>query len=357
MSRSSLLRKTSFSRKKGNIKSYLLTWLLLWGDHKKTNHMTGATKSWCTDLGNPDHPDDKWIKGGQILNGWITENKTKHKKCQPAAGDRPDLIQTESVPDSWLAHPTIENWRTYPCVQSSKLRNKSVKIVNGNRNSFKQLSVMHWNLGARHWTNKLVELEALVTGKNPDLLFVSESNLWADVSHEDMHIPGHKIYLPAAMASMKHARIVLVARAELNVHVLTDYLDSETATIWIKVGSSKNNSLVIGGVYREHLQLGKGESNDTWAVRQRKQQWRWRRIMKNWKKACRNSNCVVIGDFNLDYLKWGSPDSAHETMVEEFQDNIETDGFTQIISGHTRAWETVSLTTSGPTAGAVSSDT
>ena len=28
-----------------------------------------------------------------------------HKKCQPAAGDMPDLIQTVHVPSSWLARP------------------------------------------------------------------------------------------------------------------------------------------------------------------------------------------------------------------------------------------------------------
>ena len=50
------------------------------------------------------------------------------------------------------------------------------------------------------------------------------------------------------------------------------------------------------------------------------------------KKASRNSNCVVIGDFNLDYLKWGSPDSAHETMVEEFQDAVK--GQEQLLKRH-----------------------
>ena len=44
-------------------------------------------------------PDDKWIK--VVL--------TKTKKCQPDAGDRPDLIQTEHVPSTGLARQNNKN--------------------------------------------------------------------------------------------------------------------------------------------------------------------------------------------------------------------------------------------------------
>ena len=41
---------------------------------------------------------------------------TKTKKCQPAAGDMPDLIQTVHIPSSWLTRQKIEevsagNWK------------------------------------------------------------------------------------------------------------------------------------------------------------------------------------------------------------------------------------------------------
>ena len=44
-------------------------------------------------------------------DGWKTDNccpknyHIKTKKCQPAASDTPDIIQTECVTDSSLAHP------------------------------------------------------------------------------------------------------------------------------------------------------------------------------------------------------------------------------------------------------------
>ena len=36
----------------------------------------------------------------KLPNGQQINNNIKTQKCQPAAGDAPDLIQTECVPDS-----------------------------------------------------------------------------------------------------------------------------------------------------------------------------------------------------------------------------------------------------------------
>ena len=60
-------------------------------------------------------PDDKWIK--VVL--------TKTKKCQPDAGDRPDLIQTEHVPSTGLARQNNKNKRNekYKNKKSNYLQN------------------------------------------------------------------------------------------------------------------------------------------------------------------------------------------------------------------------------------------
>ena len=39
---------------------------------------------------------------------------------------------------------------------------------------------------------------------------------------------------------------------------MTELMDDEVATIWLKVGETRNKSLIIGGLYREHSQLGRG---------------------------------------------------------------------------------------------------
>ena len=156
----------------------------------------------------------------------------------------------------------------------------------------------------------------------PDLFFVSEANLWQDLPEIDRIIPGHKIYLPKTMKSMKHARIAMIARENLNVKMLDQHMDDKTASIWCRIGNSKKSAITIGGIYREFSQLGIDDRNDSQLTKQRRQEWRWRRIVNHWKTAGRNTNCFVIGDLNLDHLKWGSPDNNQETMIDMIKEDI-----------------------------------
>ena len=59
--------------------------------------------------------------------------------------------------------------------------------------------------------------------------------------------------------------------------------------------------------------------------------------IENWKAASRDRNCIVLGDLNLDYQKWNSPDSSQEEMVLLTQHEIESTGFVQVIDQITRS--------------------
>ena len=60
--------------------------------------------------------------------------------------------------------------------------------------------------------------------------------------------------------------------------------------------------------------------------------------MNSWKAAARGHKCVLIGDINLDNLKWNDPEARHVKMVDIVKNTIETIGFCQVISGFTRSW-------------------
>ena len=68
------------------------------------------------------------------------------------------------------------------------------------------------------------------------------------------------------------------------------------------------------------------------------QEERWRRIVGKWEKISRGQKCIVIGDLNLDHLRWVNPESHLERMVEDIKEFIETSGFQQLISNYTRSW-------------------
>ena len=64
--------------------------------------------------------------------------------------------------------------------------------------------------------------------------------------------------------------------------------------------------------------------------------------MRSGKLQQTNTRCIVIGDINLDHLRWLEPDQLNENMVKLVQDEIEILGFTQLIKGYTRRWRSQS---------------
>ena len=162
--------------------------------------------------------------------------------------------------------------------------------------------------------------------------------MWNNLQDHEMVIPGHKLILPLTNQTMNHSRIVLIAKMELNVSIQTEYMDNSTATVWVKVGNSRNSSIIIEGIYREHQQLGLTDPNATHMEIQREQEKRWCKIVKNWKAAGQKSKCVIIGDLNLDYNRWEDPEQHLVQMVDLTKEHIETEGFSQLITGITRVW-------------------
>ena len=221
---------------------------------------------------------------------------------------------------------------------SNKQMNKKIKSTNGNRNSNSILKIIHWNGGARLWNNKIEEIEALLVEKQPDLCYISESNLWNDLDPDERFIPGYTIHYPNTMDSLFHARIILLSKKDLTVDLLPNLSDKESASIWCKVGRKKNSSLIVGGIYRQHQLLGRTRPDATRNELQLEQEIRWSKILKKLKNISRNKNCIVIGDLNLDHLRWNNPELHLENMVEMTKTVIENCGFQQLITNHTRTW-------------------
>ena len=200
-----------------------------------------------------------------------------------------------------------------------------------------QLKVLHWNLGARKWHNKLDDIQILLNDCKPDLCYISEANLWDGLEPHQMELENYKLVLPLTINSQKHARLVLLVKDTLTVTRLDQYMDDKSATIWVRVGNEGRNSIRVGGIYREHLILGEDNQNMSSHEIQMRQEQRWKSIIKNWKAASKDRNCIVLGDINLDFLKWNCPDSSQEEMIHLTQQEIESVGFTQVIDKITRS--------------------
>ena len=81
---------------------------------------------------------------------------------------------------------------TYQSSSSNKIRNRRVKSSNGNGKT--TLKIIHCNYGPRHWVNKIADVEALALQHKPDIIFVSESNLFVGDDHHQTKIDGYELY-------------------------------------------------------------------------------------------------------------------------------------------------------------------
>ena len=68
------------------------------------------------------------------------------------------------------------------------------------------------------------------------------------------------------------------------------------------------------------------------------QEKRWGIFIKQWIAASNRGECLIIGDTNLDTLKWDNPEYGQENMIKILKEEIITRNFHQMIQGPTRFW-------------------
>ena len=222
------------------------------------------------------------------------------------------------------------------CLQSNKTRNRMTRMTNGNRECKNNLKIIHWNMGAKLWENKLLEIQAVILKYKPDIYAVSEANLKLTLQTDKREIQGYKMYLPRTIEVHNHAKLVVLVREDLDVHIQNQHMDPIVAAIWMKITSKGRRSLNLGFVYREHQYIW--EQNPTNSVAPVQQQMRWNMFVENWKNIARNADVALLGDLNLDHLTWDQPDHSHTRMIDKIKTDIETLGFNQMVEGVTRTW-------------------
>ena len=273
----------------------------------------GSTVQYCTG------------RHGTVRQSTIQDDTIHYSNC---------IVTATYVMRTWIVSL---HWHA-TCIEyiSRKKRNNRQRAKNGNRMS--QLKVAHWNIGAKLWQNKLLDIMALISDISPDILVISEANMWQGLPDHEKNIAGYTMVLPPTMSTLGHARLVMLIRDNIEVHRLDQFMEDDLAAVWVRVGRKGAKPLHIGGLYNEHRLLGQDRDGITNQDLQREQEERWTRMVSNWTRAGHGARCTAIGDYNLDYGTWDEPDQRHRIMVELTQNEVETKGHTQLINTITRTW-------------------
>ena len=80
---------------------------------------------------------------------------------------------------------------------------------------------------------------------------------------------------------------------------------------------------------REHQYLNQ---DSEWSLQPIEQIRRWTQFLRQVETARLSSTCHIIGDFNLDYMKWDAPDFAHLQMITDTKNSLEAGGFFQLVT-------------------------
>ena len=198
--------------------------------------------------------------------------------------------------------------RTVALHLTNKKRNKNKKIENGN--IIRELKILHWNAGSRHLKNKTHELQHLIDSRKPDVFLVSEANVFSSDQAHEIVIPGFNMIRTKAWSTLGHCRLVALVRNGLQMEIVDNWMDEHISSIWFRVASRGIKTLHIGAIYRVHSILDQPEVTDS----EQQQTNRWRLFIEQWQKAGRQADCIVVGDTNLDHLKWACPDQINVQM-------------------------------------------
>ena len=219
---------------------------------------------------------------------------------------------------------------------SQKKLNKLTKIMNGNKN-IKALKILQWNMGSRFLSKKRDEIQAIMDDMKPDIMVITEANMFCNEQDHLLNIEGYNIIKPKPWDNpqLKYDRVIILIKLELNYTVLDEFMEPDTSAIWLNISRVGQRKLRVGAIYREHQFL---KQPDDSSADIHCQEDRWRRILSQWIAATNRSDSIIIGDMNLDISKWDSPTQKNKTMIEETKAEIETSGFTQVIEGITRTW-------------------
>ena len=221
---------------------------------------------------------------------------------------------------------------------SRKQRNKRKRSINGNGKLRQNLTAINWNMGGRNWDKKLLEIQMVIQEFDPDILVISEANMKLALPDELKTVNGYYMILPKTTQIQNHARLVMLVREEIEVKVMEHLMDQEVAAIWVRISARGRKSLILGAMYREHQFIWQNNDVMNESGSPQNQNRRWNLFVENWKRAATNSDVMVLGDLNLDFLTWGVPDGSHLRMVEKVKTQIETLGFSQMVQGVTRTW-------------------
>ena len=115
-----------------------------------------------------------------------------------------------------------------------------------------------------------------------------------------------------------------------------DLMNNTFSSVWLEAGLPRQKKILTCNLYREWQYL---DQNDKQSLSPENQLARWNTFIEQWEQAAsENKEIHVLGDVNIDFLKWQDPSQPSEdqtgklnALVCQLCDKIFPLGFAQLI--------------------------
>ena len=189
------------------------------------------------------------MKDGNMYNrlhGWHMKVGTRIKTSQKVVSVHKTEMNKNSQEESWSSGWSMRDGNGKEISQkevftnevelswniTTRMKNKKIKITNGNRD--RALNLVHWNAGATQWPRKVSEIRQLICEFKPDIIAISEANLMSDTPEYKSQIQGYTMVQTNTMNTMRHCRLIMLVKDEMDIEILGNIMEQDLATIWIR---------------------------------------------------------------------------------------------------------------------------
>ena len=209
--------------------------------------------------------------------------------------------------------------------------NQMMRSINGNGKK-KRLVIGHQNLRGGHMVSegKLTQVETIITTTQPDVLGISEPELYSHMLTE-CTIDGYEW-----QCKEDSPRINVLVNSNLDYRRRKDLERKDIAAIWIEISPKNKKPVLICQMYREWRLLGGGEESGS----KEENFARWKTFVEVLKLvAATKQEFHLLGDMNLNRDRWQQV--ALNRLDEEDDEGYESDNIQQRPHFKKEWWQTL----------------
>ena len=298
---------------------------------------------WCS----PPWTEPPWPSACTIswlLPPWTTSpwpSACTHSSCAASV-----FLQVYNLSSSLLSAREFTSDHFFYSSKSPQLVdvNFNSRYVNGKRRR-NGIRMGHINLGSGYLVNKMNSIETIIGGYKPHILGISESCFKKFHDKNDVQIDDYNVFFSKTLdnESLNASRISVFTHKDLTVKERADLMNDSFSSVWLEVGLPRSKKIIICNLYRDWQYL---DQDSDASLATAAQLSRWLSFIEQWERALQDNREVhVMGDTNLDFLKWDDPNQpgSHQRhrlhkLSHAIFDRVFPFGFVQMVSVATRFW-------------------